>query len=105
MYRRKTENPQFASADYKTKYDKPCIPEELELDIEMEHHGTGIHPSKHPLKGHINFGKCENCGSENVLVIYAHWCVSTHSGDSYWDYELVCEDCHYYSQGSFAEND
>jgi len=105
MYCLKTNHPRFASVDYKIEYDKPCIPEKLELDIEMTHYGTGIHPNNHPLKGHIRFRNCENCSSDKVLVIYAHWCVSTHSGDAYWDYELICEDCQMFSQCSYAEND
>ncbi|MBN1330321.1 MAG: hypothetical protein JXA54_12680 [Candidatus Heimdallarchaeota archaeon] len=105
MYRSKSENPKFTTADYKTKYNKPCIPEDLELDVEMVYYGTGVDPKEHPLRGYIRFNKCENCSSDNVNVIYARWCVSTHSGNSYWDYELICEDCNFFSQCSFAEND
>jgi hypothetical protein len=104
LYRRISDKPKFVSKNYKTKYDKPCIPEEIEYDLEMSHVGTGIEPENHPLNNHIRFHGCENCKSDHVKVIYAHWCVSPHSGDSYWDYELYCEDCQKYTQSSFAEN-
>ncbi|NHJ46980.1 MAG: hypothetical protein FK733_04250 [Asgard group archaeon] len=104
LYRRVQKTPKFVSQDYKTKYDKPCIPEEIEYDLEMTHWGTGIEPENHPLKNHIRFHDCKNCESLNVKVIYASWCVSPNSGDAYWDYEIYCEDCQMYTQCSFSDN-
>ncbi|NHJ88047.1 MAG: hypothetical protein FK734_21460 [Asgard group archaeon] len=105
MYQEINDEPRFMPKDYREKYDKPCIPEDLELDTNMEHYGIGIAPYDHPLNGHIPMRGCGNCNSDNVLVIYAQWNVSTHSGDSYWDYEIYCNDCHKYTSRSFAEND
>ncbi|MFX0102991.1 MAG: hypothetical protein ACFFCS_25715, partial [Candidatus Hodarchaeota archaeon] len=69
------------------------------------YYGRGIAPDKHPLKGYINFQGCMHCESQKVKVIAAQWSVSYHSGDRYWDYEIVCEECGQYTQRSFAEND
>lgn len=105
IYKRVNDKPRFMSEDYKTKYEKPCIPEEIEFTTEMRHCGTGIEPENHPLKNHIRFHPCGNCESMNIKVIYANWCVSTHSGDAYWDYESFCEDCQKHTTCSFSEND
>jgi hypothetical protein len=105
LYIRVNDKPIFIAENYKAKYDKPCIPEEIEFDLEMTHYGTGIEPENHPLKNHIRFHPCDNCKSTNIKVIFAHWCVSPNSGDSYWDYESLCEDCQKYTACSFSEND
>ncbi|NHJ39820.1 MAG: hypothetical protein FK731_07280 [Asgard group archaeon] len=105
IYKRVNDKPRFVPENYKTIYNKKCIPEDIEYDVEMQHHGTGIEPENHPLKNHIYFHPCGNCNSENIKVIYAHWCVSTHSGDAYWDYEAYCEDCQKFTVCSYSEND
>jgi hypothetical protein len=105
MYERKTDAPSLVPSDYMFLYDAPCIPDEDNSDLSRVYYGTGISPSDHPLKKHIPMRKCAHCGSANVLVIYTQWSVSPHSGDSYWDYEIVCQNCQKFTARSFAEND
>ena len=71
----------------------------------MEYYGSGVDIEDHPLKDRCNMHGCAECKSDNVKVIYGKWCVSTHSGDSYFDYEVVCEDCGKFTARSFNEND
>ncbi len=104
---RKSTAPAFALNDYKTRYAAPCA---LDDELSNAQHqdwytGTGIRPADHPLAGQIYFDGCGHCGSDDVLVIAAQWCVSEHSGDAYWDYEVVCNSCGKYTQRSFCEND
>jgi Leucine-rich repeat (LRR) protein len=71
-----------------------------------EYSGSGVVPSEHPLNGRIRFSeKCAKCNSENILITYATFSVHTHSGDAYWDYEYVCQNCNSKHQSSYAEND
>ena len=57
MYQRVNEEPTFVPKNYKKKYDKPCIPETIEYDVEMIHEGTGIEPENHPLVFNCAIGK------------------------------------------------
>lgn len=104
MYTRINDSPHFVPRNYLEEFSKPCEPEKPKPDLEMECQGTGISPEEHPMKDRINFHPCANCKSENIKIIYAHWCVSPNSGDSYWDYEALCENCGKYISVSFSEN-
>ena len=44
------------------------------------------------------------CESKDVLVIALQGCVSMHSGDAYYDFELRCNACGKFSVYSYAEN-
>jgi hypothetical protein len=105
LYERVTDSPSFVSKEYETEYKSPLIPNERNEGIWQEFYGTGIPIDGHPLERHINFGDCGACESSNVKVIYATWSVSTASGDSYWDAEIVCDDCGKFTARSFNEND
>ena len=102
-----SSSPAFAPADYKTRFKAPCA---IDGGLSESHHqewyaGTGIRPADHPLVGSISFSGCGSCGSNDVLVIAAQWCVSYASGDAYWDYEIACNACGKYTRRSFCEND
>ena len=99
-----SETPRMVDEDYKEKYPEDCIADEDNSGLKKIYFGSGIAPSKHPLKKHVRFGKCENCNDPDVKVIYAQWSVHPMSGDAYWDYELFCEKCKKYSSRSYAEN-
>ena len=105
LYERFQDTPRFVSLNYLKEYSQPCEktsdPEEY---FEEEYAGTGIPPEEHPMK-RFTFRPCKNCGNKDVLIIYAHWCVSSHSGDAYWDYEAFCDKCGKYTQCSYNEND
>jgi hypothetical protein len=74
------------------------------------YHGTGVPPKEHPGRNLIRpldyamlSAKCLYCESKSVLVIALQGCVS-HSGDAYYDYEIICSDCNRFSACSYAEN-
>ena len=94
----------FASNDWKTLYDNELVPDEGNDWDGKVFRGSGIPIEEHPLKENCNMRGCGNCDSEHVKVIYAQWSVSVASGDSYWDYELFCEECSMYTSRSFSEN-
>ena len=104
LYETITDTPRIASKDYST-FEKPIMPDEDNDWIAMVYRGSGVSINEHPLKDRMNMHGCGECRSDNVLVIYAQWSVSTHSGDSYWDYEIVCGDCGKFTARSFNEND
>ena len=105
LYERVNDSPVLASKDYKTQYDKPIVPSEDNEWVWMEFFGSGVHINEHPLESKCNMYGCGECKSDNVQVIYGKWCVSVHSGDAYWDYEVACSDCGKYTARSFSEND
>ncbi len=104
LYERVNDSPVLASKDYLTNLDKPVYPNDSNEGTWMEFFGTGVPMSEHPLEGYCNFYGCGECKSDNVKVIYGKWCVSTSSGDAYWDYEIVCEDCGKFTARSFSDN-
>ncbi len=100
-----SSSPAFVPTDYKARFKTPCA---LDVAMSESHHqdwyaGTGIRPVDHPLTGTIQFSGCGSCGSDNVFVIAAQWCVSYASGDAYWDYEIACNACGKYTQRSYCE--
>ena len=105
LYERVTDTPSFVSEEYKTEFSEPIIPNDDNEMVSREYYGTGVQINEHPLKNHINFYGCGECESTNVKVIYGQWCVSTASGDAYWDYEIVCDDCGKFTARSYNEND
>ncbi|MGY5854803.1 MAG: hypothetical protein RTU92_14640 [Candidatus Thorarchaeota archaeon] len=105
LYEKVTDVPRIASKDYLTEYDVPISPADDNDWIAMVYTGTGVSIDEHPLNGKIWMKGCGNCESENVKVIYAQWSVSPHSGDAYWDYEMICSDCGKFTSRSFNEND
>ena len=105
LYEEITDIPRFAPKNWMDEYAEPIAPHEDNEWTSMEYAGTGVSLDKHPLNDRIWMKGCGNCEGENVKVIYAHWCVSTASGDAYWDYEIICEDCGKYTSRSFNEND
>ncbi|MEX2683498.1 MAG: hypothetical protein Q6373_018115 [Candidatus Sigynarchaeota archaeon] len=85
------------------------MPSAIDEDLSSSFHqdwytGTGIRPDDHPLARFISFSGCGSCGSDDVLVIAAQWCVAYHSGDVYWDYEIACNACGKYTRCSYCEN-
>jgi hypothetical protein len=105
LYERITDIPSFVCEDYASQHPEPIIEDSQNDWTEREYYGSGISVENHPLKSHINFNGCGECESENVKVIYSRWCVSTASGDAYWDYEIICENCGKFTARSFNEND
>ena len=105
FYEEIREIPRLAPDDWKTQFTEELVPDEYNDYDAQTYRGAGIRIDEHPLKSHCNMQGCGNCKSDNVLVIYAQWSVSVHSGDSYWDYEIICEDCGKYTSRSFSEND
>lgn len=104
MYVQILDSPRLVPANFREIYESPC---ELigEFDwLQQIYRGTGITPEGHPAKN-IPFSDCENCQSKNVLVLYTQWSVSPHSGDKYWDFEIVCNDCGKFTSKSYSEND
>ena len=100
-----SDNPKMVEKNYKEIFKEPCIPT-INNDYDwQEFKGTGVKLEDHPLNGTIPMRECPNCDSKDVKVIYAKWCVSVHSGDTYWDYEIFCEACKKFSLRSYAEND
>ena len=105
LYTNVRDEPYFVPKNYKREFKEPCKPDE-DNDYDQEYYrGSGISPEEHPENGRINFSTCGNCGSTNVLVLYTQWSVSVHSGDCYWDYEIVCNDCGKFTTQSYSEND
>ena len=103
MDERISDKPRFVPDNYKEIFSSPC---EMFHEFGQDwYKGTGIKPKKHPLLSYIGFRGCGNCESDNVLVIAAQWCVSYHSGDAYWDYEIFCKKCGKFTQRAYAEND
>ncbi|MCP4439013.1 MAG: hypothetical protein GY810_08735 [Aureispira sp.] len=74
---------------------------------ELVYSGSGIVPSQHPLNKDLglSYASCHNCDSKNIMVIYTKRCVHPFSGDEYYDYEILCQDCHKFTQVSHADND
>ena len=105
LYERVTDAPTFVPQGYETEFSEPIMPNEDNEMVWREFYGTGIPIEEHPLKSHINFYGCGVCKSSNVKVIYGKWCVSTASGDAYWDYEIACKSCGKFTARSFNEND
>ncbi|MFW9768713.1 MAG: hypothetical protein ACFFF9_03305 [Candidatus Thorarchaeota archaeon] len=105
LYERVTDSPSFVPEDYASAYGQHIIENTKNDWTWREYYGTGVLIENHPLKDHINFRGCGECKSDNVKVIYGMWCVSTASGDAYWDSEIVCEDCGKFTARSFNEND
>ena len=105
LYETVEDVPRIASKDYHTLYDKPLVPDDSNEWLGMTFRGTGVRIDDHPCKNRLHMRGCGECSSNNVMVIYAQWSVSPHSGDSYWDYEVVCDDCGKFTARSFNEND
>ncbi|MFW9907012.1 MAG: hypothetical protein ACFFEF_00435 [Candidatus Thorarchaeota archaeon] len=105
LYERISDAPILTSKDYSKIYQQPLIASEKNEWVWKEFYGTGISIDEHPLSKTCNIHGCGSCRSANVSVIYAKWCVSTASGDAYWDYEVVCNDCGKFTARSFSEND
>ena len=103
MYISKSDEPKIAKKDYMNIYNVDVVKERF--SVQDWYFGSEIKPDEHPLRNHINFDHCSNCQSKNVKVIAAQWCVSYHSGNAYWDYEIIFEECGMYTQNSYAEND
>ncbi|MBD3404628.1 MAG: hypothetical protein GF411_00655 [Candidatus Lokiarchaeota archaeon] len=99
------DTPQLASGDYATIFTQPVVPNEDNSGIKKIFQGTGIRIEKHPCKNRIEMCGCESCDSDNVLVIFTQWSVHPFSGDCYWDYELICNDCGKYTLRSYAGNE
>ena len=93
--------PKLVPEDYKTLFTSDCA---LFRNGTDWYKGTGICPQLHPLFGDIDFRGCPMCQSNKVLVIAAQYSLSYVNGDRYWDYEIECQDCHRFSQQSYAEN-
>ena len=96
--------PRLAPSDWKTRFTEKLVPGEKNDWDGSTYRGTGVPIEDHPLKRNCNMHGCGNCESDNVKVIYAQWSVSVASGDAYWDYEVICEDCGKYTSRSFSEN-
>ncbi|MBN2227951.1 MAG: hypothetical protein JW779_00035 [Candidatus Thorarchaeota archaeon] len=94
----------MGSKDFR-QLEQPLIPNESNEWTWMEYIGSGVEIAGHPLKDRCNMRGCAACESENVRVIYGKWCVSAHSGDAYYDYEIVCLDCGKFTARSYNEND
>ncbi|TXT54662.1 MAG: hypothetical protein BAJATHORv1_60159 [Candidatus Thorarchaeota archaeon] len=105
FYETVQESPRIAQKDYATAFSKGLVPDEENTWLGMVFRGSGVPLEEHPCKDRLHMHGCKNCGSDNVLVIYAQWSVSTHSGDSYWDYEIICNECRMFTARSFNEND
>lgn len=105
LYERITDSPSLVSEEYEKEFDEPIL-ENSNNDWQWsEYFGTGVAIEAHPLKDAIKMSGCGECESSDVKVIYGRWCVSTASGDVYWDYEIVCNDCGKFTARSFNEND
>lgn len=73
--------------------------------------GSGLPPAQHPGKNelrvlgeHLPLTVCGKCRSKNVRVIALQGCVAGHSGDAYYDYEIICKECNHFTAFSYAEN-
>lgn len=73
--------------------------------------GSGIRPADHPMRNEmralelgLDQADCLYCESKDVYVIALQGCVSMHSGDAYYDFELRCNQCEKFSVYSYAEN-
>jgi len=104
LYERVNDSPVLGPEDFKN-LDQPIIANEDNEWTWMEYYGSGVDISNHPLKDRCNMHGCAECKSENVKVIYGKWCVSTASGDAYFDYEIVCEEWGKFTARSYNEND
>jgi hypothetical protein len=103
LYETVTDTPRIASPDY-MKMEKPIEPDEGNEWTWMQYTGSGVSISDHPLNNRCHMRGCGDCESGNVIVIFGRWCVSTASGDEYWDYEIRCNDCGKFTARSFSEN-
>jgi len=83
-------------------YTEPCV-RTIDYDIRSQYRGTGIVRAEHPLRWRMAMDACLQCGSEDVLVIYADWGVQPHSGDAAWSYEVKCQACGYYSSWGYDD--
>ena len=88
---------------------QPCVRQNFQN--QDWYHGTGIKPADHPgrlelavLDRHLPDACCAWCASRDVLVVALQGCVSEHSGDAYYDYELHCRRCGQFTACSYAEN-
>lgn len=88
---------------------EPCI--KTNFEMRDWYHGTGLPPLEHPGMGYLRVlardlpkTLCGYCKSKNVLVITLQGCVHPMSGDAYYDYEVVCEDCGGFTAFAYAEN-
>jgi len=104
LYEKVQDIPRLAFQDWMTRHSADIVPDEHNDWDGQIFRGTGVPIEEHPLKGNCSMYGCGNCESENVKVIYAQWSVSVASGDAYWDYEVICEDCGKYTSRSFSEN-
>jgi ankyrin repeat protein len=83
-------------------YAEPCVCVHR-YDLMSEYHGAGIPRAEHPLRWRIAMEACLHCHSEDARVIYAGWGVQPHDGDLVWSYELICNECGYYSSWGYDE--
>jgi hypothetical protein len=104
LYEQVRETPRLAPNDWKIRFDEGLVPDEKNDWDGQVFRGTGVAIEEHPLKANCNMHGCGNCESRQVKVIYAQWSVSVASGDAYWDYEVICEECGMYTSRSFSEN-
>lgn len=104
LYETVTDTPRIASKTY-MESAAPIVPDEGNEWTWMQYEGTGVTIDEHPLKERCHMRGCGECSSENVLVIFGRWCVSTASGDEYWDYEIKCIDCGKFTARLFSDND
>ncbi len=104
LYERVNDSPALGSKTY-LEFEESLM-ENPRNDYDWcEYYGSGVPIDGHPLKRQCRMRGCAECESDNVKVIYAKWCVSVHSGDSYYDYEVVCADCGKFTARSYNEND
>ena len=88
---------------------EPCI--ETWEGGQYWHHGTGIAPADHPAlpktawARSVRAARCGACGSDQVAMITLQWSVASHSGDLYYDYELICRACGQFTARAYCEND
>lgn len=107
---RRSEGPILAAAkEFFPGASSPC--EEHAFQGQQWFCGTGVPPAEHPMRGEmraleigLDHADCLYCGSKDVRVIALQGCVSMHSGDAYYDYELLCNQCGKFSAVSYAEN-
>jgi hypothetical protein len=81
----------------------PC--QQVTYRYQEWHLGTGLPLAEHPAwDSDYRIDCCQGCQSKEVLMIAHQWCVSHHSGDEYYDYELLCQKCGTFTAVSFSEN-
>ncbi len=92
--------PEITQEDYRDFYESPC---EKVAGNQSIWYGTGIDPKEHPLVDKIQFDVCGECDSDDILVIAAEWKKHPFTGEESWEYEIVCNECMYYTQRSVSE--